>query len=51
MSTSDISYGIVGFFDILGYTNFLENNDPEKAAEIVTANLLMLNSRDVIRGT
>lgn len=36
------SYGIVGFFDILGYANFLENNDPEEAARIVIANLLKL---------
>jgi hypothetical protein len=32
--------GIVGFFDILGYMNFLENNEPAEAADIVVNTLL-----------
>ncbi len=35
-------YGIIGFFDILGFQNFLENNDPEVAADIVRKALLYL---------
>ncbi len=31
--------GAIGFFDILGYTNFLENNDAVEAANIA-ANVL-----------
>jgi hypothetical protein len=34
--------GIVGFFDILGYSNFLENNDPELAANTVLTTLTKL---------
>ncbi|NQU05910.1 MAG: hypothetical protein HQ568_07440 [Calditrichaeota bacterium] len=36
--------GIVGFFDILGYSNFLENNEPEDAAIIIKKVLLDLNT-------
>ena len=31
----NIQTGIVGFFDILGYQNLLENNEPEEIAETV----------------
>src|SRR2546423_14599742 len=28
-------YGVIGFFDILGYTSFVENNSPRDAAQLV----------------
>ena len=37
--------GIIGFFDILGYSSFLENNEPEDAAKTVLATLLDLQKQ------
>jgi hypothetical protein len=34
MKTVKLQQGLIGFFDILGYTNFLENNDAAEAATI-----------------
>ena len=28
-------YGLIGFFDILGYSNFLQNNSAGDAAQVV----------------
>ncbi|MEQ8261207.1 MAG: hypothetical protein RH947_13005 [Alcanivorax sp.] len=35
MEKVETKKGIVGFFDILGYTNFLQNNEAEQAARVV----------------
>jgi hypothetical protein len=40
--TPEPQIGVIGFFDILGYASFLENNKPEQAAEIVLGQLLNL---------
>ena len=36
MQELETSKGIIGLFDILGYSNFLENNEPQKAAQIIS---------------
>jgi len=41
--------GIVGSFDILGYSSFLENNEPEVAAEIVQKHLLTLRDDLILK--
>ena len=49
-------YGIVGFFDILGYQSFLDNNEPEEAASEVLEQILALSTtipdtmRETIKG-
>ncbi len=45
----EINKGMVAFLDILGYANFLENNDPKQAAEIVLR--CLLNSKDIAPDT
>jgi len=42
---SKTKIGILGFFDILGYSSFLENNTPEAAATIVLNQLVKIKER------
>jgi hypothetical protein len=42
MSDIKQKYGLIGFFDILGYTNIIENNEIEKVAEIVGEKLVKI---------
>lgn len=35
-------FGFVGYFDILGYQTFLENNDPDAAAQVILDTILRL---------
>lgn len=45
MATIKPKHGIVGFFDILGYTNFLENNDAQDAATVIVDVLTKLHEK------
>jgi len=38
--TPKVESGIIAFLDILGYANFLENNEPEEAAKVILNILL-----------
>ncbi len=40
----DIKKGIIGLFDILGYSRFLEKNSAEKAAKIIVDNILTIDT-------
>jgi hypothetical protein len=42
-----ISQGLVGFFDILGYQNIVDNNTIEEVSEIITG--LLLKLPDIVR--
>ena len=47
MENETTKEGLVGFFDILGYQNLLERNEPEKIAEDVLPILTNIGERVV----